>query len=249
MKKIDRILKIIFAVLFSAALVFGIWATVSAAPPMPPALDALASDNQVRVDSEPWLIFRPQGKQPTVGLIIYPGALVDARAYAPVARAIAQRGYVVIITPMLFNLAFFGEDRARQVTPFFPGIRQWALAGHSLGGVVAASHVRKNESPRGLIFWASYPGEGDDLSRKPGIIVASIYATNDKLATPEKALAGKSRLPIDTRFVGIEGGNHAQFGWYGTQSGDGEATISREQQQEQIVTATIGVLQQLERLP
>ena len=30
----------------------------------------------------------------------------------------------------------------------------------------------------------------------------------------------------------IEGGNHAQFGDYGLQKGDGQAGISREEQQE-----------------
>jgi hypothetical protein len=29
--------------------------------------------------------------------------------------------------------------------------------------------------------------------------------------------------------VSIEGGNHAQFGWYGPQEGDNPATISREE--------------------
>ena len=32
--------------------------------------------------------------------------------------------------------------------------------------------------------------------------------------------------------VAIEGGNHAQFGHYGKQKGDPDATISREQQQK-----------------
>ena len=33
----------------------------------------------------------------------------------------------------------------------------------------------------------------------------------------------------------IMGGNHAQFGNYGHQSGDGQATISSQQQQNQTV--------------
>jgi len=42
--------------------------------------------------------------------------------------------------------------------------------------------------------------------------------------------------------VAIEGGNHAQFGWYGPQAGDNPATISREAQQEQIIEATVELL-------
>ena len=37
-------------------------------------------------------------------------------------------------------------------------------------------------------------------------------------------------LPADTEWITIEGGNHAQFGDYGVQDGDGEATISAEMQ-------------------
>jgi hypothetical protein len=37
--------------------------------------------------------------------------------------------------------------------------------------------------------------------------------------------------------VVIEGGNHAQFGNYGKQKGDPDATISREEQQDKAVEA------------
>ena len=47
------------------------------------------------------------------------------------------------------------------------------------------------------------------------------------------------------RWVEIGGGNHAQYGWYGEQLGDGLATISRPQQQEQIVAATAEFLEVL----
>jgi len=247
MRRIDRILGIIFSILVLATLGFVAF-TSFPAQPMPQALTALKSDDQVLVAAEPGWVFYPRTKDPTIGLIIYPGALVDARAYAPLARAIASQGYLVVIPPMLFNLAFFGQDRAHQVRPFFPRVRQWAIAGHSLGGVVATSYVRGNEGVRGLVLWASYPADNDNVSRR-NLVATSIYGTQDKLAPPEKILAGKARLPADTLFVAIEGGNHAQFGWYGAQNGDGVATISREQQQEQIVNATVALLRRLELLP
>lgn len=52
-----------------------------------------------------------------------------------------------------------------------------------------------------------------------------------------------ARLPGDTIFTEIEGGNHAQFGWYGPQDGDGTATISRAEQQEQTVAATLELIE------
>jgi len=52
-------------------------------------------------------------------------------------------------------------------------------------------------------------------------------------------------LPKDAIRVEIAGGNHAQFGWYGSQPGDNEAIISRELQQEQIVNATVQLLEKV----
>jgi pimeloyl-ACP methyl ester carboxylesterase len=246
MRRIDQAIITILLLLVLAGVAFVVW-TGNPAQPMPQALAALQSDAQVQVDAEPWWIFQPRTTKPTVGLIIYPGALVDARAYAPTARAIAAKGYLVVIMPMPFNLALFGTDRALQVPTVFPWIRRWAIAGHSLGGVAACGFAKNYAAVRGLVLWASYPSDGDDLSQRD-LLVVSIYGTQDKLSTPEKITASRTKLPSATRFVAIEGGNHAQFGWYGTQSGDGEATISREQQREQIVNATVELLGRLEHI-
>ena len=54
------------------------WAT-RAAGPMPEALDALESDAQVTVTTDPWLVFRPTSRLQDTGLIIYPGGRVDPR--------------------------------------------------------------------------------------------------------------------------------------------------------------------------
>jgi hypothetical protein len=44
----------------------------------------------------------------------------------------------------------------------------------------------------------------------------------------------------------IEGGNHAQFGNYGTQPGDGTATISASNQQMQAADLTVRILRAVE---
>jgi hypothetical protein len=46
-------------------------------------------------------------------------------------------------------------------------------------------------------------------------------------------------------FIVMDGGNHAQFGDYGSQPGDNAATISRVEQQTQIVNATVKFLEEL----
>jgi predicted alpha/beta-hydrolase family hydrolase len=223
---------------------FIIWASTPAGP-MPEALAALESDAEVQVETEPWFVFRPLADNPTVSLVIYPGGHVDPRSYAPAAHALAQEGYLVVIVPMPLNLAVFAPDRAAEVIAALPEIGGWAVGGHSLGGAMAARFAYQNpEEVQALMLWAAYPASTDDLSGRP-LAVTSIYATNDGLATQEKIAASRPLLPGTTRWVAIEGGNHAQFGWYGPQSGDGTATISREEQQRQIVAATLELLSSL----
>ena len=50
-------------------------------------------------------------------------------------------------------------------------------------------------------------------------------------------------MPQNTKELIIEGGNHAQFGNYGKQSGDGEATIDPSEQQNQTIEFVIKSLQ------
>jgi dienelactone hydrolase len=147
---------------------------------------------------------------------------------------------------MPLNLAVLAPGRAAEVMAAFPGVESWAVGGHSLGGAMAANYAHGNpEAVGGLVLWAAYPAAGDDLSGFQ-LAASSIYGTRDGLATPEEIDASRPLLPPDTVWTAVEGGNHAQFGWYGPQPGDGQATISREQQQAQIVTATLGLLMQLD---
>jgi len=223
---------------------FVIWANTGPAP-MPEAQAALQSDEQVRVESGPWLLFQPVGVEPTTGLVLYPGGRVDPRAYAPAARALAAEGYLVAIVPMPLDLAVLAPDRAADVMAAFPNVEKWVIGGHSLGGAIAARFAHQNPGMvHGLVLWASYPATSDDLSDRD-MLVASIYGTQDGLATGDKIAASRPLLPSATNWVAIQGGNHAQFGWYGPQDGDNEASVSRQEQQSQIVAATLDLLAQV----
>lgn len=245
MKTWTKILLAVAVVLLLAVAAFVIWAMTPLGP-MPEALAALESDASVQVTTDPWYTFMPTGERNDVGLIIYPGGRVDPRSYAPTARAIAEQGYPVVIVPMPLNLAVFGIDKAADVIAAMPEVERWAIAGHSLGGSMAANFIRNNpEAVEGLVLWASYPAGSDDLSGFTDLAATSIYGTADGVASPEEVLAGAALLPPDTVWVPIEGGNHAQFGWYGPQSDADVATISREEQQAQIVAATVETLERV----
>jgi pimeloyl-ACP methyl ester carboxylesterase len=241
---IKKILLGILVVVLLLMAGFVVWGSTPLGP-MPEATAALQSDSQVQVETGKWTVFRPVGQTPDTALIYYPGGRVDYRSYAPYARKIAEAGYLVVLTPMPLSLAVMSPGRAADVIQAFPEIKTWAIGGHSLGGAMAANYAYQHpDQIKGLVLLASYPAGSDNLAPS-GVKVISIYGTRDGLATGGKIDASKALLPADTQFVAIDGGNHGQFGWYGPQSGDNSATISREQQQDEVVSAVVAFLQGL----
>ena len=212
--------------------------------PMPSAAAALEPDEAVTVATDPWLTFDPLEPAST-GFIFYPGGRIPAEAYAPPVRAIAEAGYLAVVPDMPFGLAVLAPDTAADIIEAFPDIDTWVIGGHSLGGAMAAQFADGREELDGLALWAAYPPGGNDLSEQ-AIAVTSIYATEDGLTSIEEIEASRAQLPPDTTFVEIVGGNHAGFGWYGEQDGDGVASISREEQQAQVVEATLELLAAVE---
>ena len=181
-------------------------------------------------------------KNLSTALIFYPGARVDFRSYAAPLHKIAHEGYLVILLPVRLNLAMFDVNAADRAIAAFPLIRHWAVGGHSLGGVAAAAYASKHADIDGLVLWASYPS--NDSLKTSKLKVLSIYGTQDMGGvTPFEN--SRDLLPLDTNYVVIQGGNHSQFGDYGLQPGDHEATFNSADQQKQVVDATAQFLKEL----
>jgi pimeloyl-ACP methyl ester carboxylesterase len=114
---------------------------------------------------------------------------------------------------------------------------------------MAAAYVDQNpEKIDGLLLWAAYPAGNNSLADR-NLAVLSISGTQDGLANPEKIEASRALLPPSTAWLVIEGGNHAQFGSYGVQAGDGTAQIGAAEQQRLIVQATVDFLGGLAVMP
>ncbi len=153
------------------------------------------------------------------GIIFYPGGKVEAIAYAPLLTQLAERGYTCVLVEMPMNLAVFDINAADKVYKEIPEIKNWYLMGHSLGGAMASSYCGKNgDKLAGLILLGAYPINDADL---PTLV---IYGSEDNGLDMEK-------VKLADEVVRLEGGNHAYFGNYGEQAGDGEATIARDMQQ------------------
>ena len=165
-------------------------------------------------------------------LIFYPGAKVQDIAYAPLLKQLAAEGIDCYLVHMPGNLAIFGVNKAEEVLQDSTGAgasyEHWYLAGHSLGGAMAASFAANHaEELDGLIFLGAYSTK--DLS-ETNLRVLSLYGSEDQVLNREKLTESHALMPEDFTEYCIEGGNHAQYGDYGVQKGDGTATITAEEQ-------------------
>ncbi len=209
------------------------------------AIDAMAGSPGATVtESSIRIRLDPTTKAATTGVVFYPGALVDPRAYVPNLLPLAEAGYPVVIIKLPYDIAFFDPNGAQAVMDANPDVERWVVGGHSLGGVMASSVAGRDDARiQGLLLWGSYPNAS--IADRTGLEVTSIFGSEDGLTTPADIDRTKDRLPPGTVFVEVQGGNHAFFGDYGEQGGDGVATITREQAQEQIRAASLELVQRV----
>lgn len=168
--------------------------------------------------------------QSSIHIIMYPGGLVSHIAYAPLAYELSLKGYRVSVLEVPLNLAITQPLAYQGVN--ITNSDKVILMGHSLGGV-AASIAMESNVVDGLIVLASYPLNATSIQGNPQIL--SILGSNDGLLNQEAY--EEAIKDIDIEEVIIEGGNHAQFGLYGPQDNDLEATISPSIQRTQIINA------------
>lgn len=190
---------------------------------------ALMSDNYVEVTKDKFITFTPKKNKATKGLILYPGAKVDIGSYAPLAKNIAKNGYEVVIVNATLNMPIFSPNKAMEVINEHKDIKTWIVGGHSLGGTASAKFATKNKDLiSGVILLASYPSNDELISSNMEVL--SIWGSKDGVLNFKKLIEAKRKLPSDTTYIEIEGGNHAQFGDYGKQNGDNEAVINQDKQ-------------------
>lgn len=192
------------------------------------AVSAMAATNITIERAGSDFVFYPSAdKDLDTALIFYPGGKVEYTAYIPLLVELAREGLTCVLVKMPFNLAVFDSNAAHRIYQLLPDIKNWYIGGHSLGGAMASSYV------------------GINSGRLTGLILLGAYPINDS-SLPTLAVYGSEDIKLDTGklagvadVVEIMGGNHAQFGNYGEQKGDGTASITWEEQQKQAVVAIV----------
>lgn len=169
--------------------------------------------------------------QPKKNIVIIPGGKVKPESYQYLAVKLALAGYDVTIVKTVFNLAIITPNYGARFLK--EGIEN-VVIGHSLGGTVASMFSHNDDRVSDIIFLASYPIT--DVSNKNVLILTGEF---DTVLDINDVNQSASLLPDNVVMYEIAGGNHGQFGWYGPQSGDGDATIDTKTQQDIIIAQII----------
>lgn len=182
----------------------------------------------------------PASGEAQTALIFYPGAKVEYTAYEPLMELIAEQGTACYLVHMPCNLAVLDMNAAEKIRQSHD-YKNWYIGGHSLGGAMAAAYLDDHaDEYDGLILLGAYSTK--DLS-DTDLKVLSVYGSQDQVLNREKYKEDKENLPDDTRELVIEGGNHAYYGDYGEQKGDGKAQITNDEQQQETADAITELIQ------
>ncbi|WP_144760848.1 alpha/beta hydrolase [Curtobacterium sp. 9128] len=223
----------VVAVLLVVVVVFLVWANIVMQGTRSAALQVWRDDRVAVRDAGDAVVMTPTGTANGVGVVFVPGAKVDPYAYMATFRQVVARGTTVVITKPTLHLAFFDLRPLSTFESHAPDVRTWAVGGHSLGGV-RACQLADDPGVAGLLLLGSYCA--NDLSGS-GLDVLSVSGSRDGLSTPEKVDAARHELPASATTTEVQGANHADFGAYGPQPGDGVATISPAAARAQISAA------------
>lgn len=229
MKKIRN--KIIVSLLLVFIIFMGAYTYLSDYYKAEPAvIELMNEDKNISIaDDGNMITFKPNNPSNDIGLVFYPGGKVEHLAYVPLMQKIAERGYTCVLMKVPFNLAVFDIDAADRAFTEIPEVDSWYVGGHSLGGAMSSEFAQKNpEKIKGIILLGAYTS--GDLSNSD-LELLSIYGSEDKILNLEALEDSKVKEPKKSKLQIIEGGNHAYFGNYKEQKGDGIAYITNDEQQ------------------
>ena len=241
MKKKRQILKTLKRIWFTIAILFTIWLFYSYQAKKVSDSYFESSSKIIVKNNNQYFLFEPKQKFDKI-FIFYPGAMVDPKAYVPLCRKISENGIKVYLIKMPWRLASKGYEIPKQLNLFADKTKAYILAGHSQGGKMAAQFVKENPNliQKLILIGTTHPRDISLAESK--IPILKIYGSNDGIADETTIFKNKSKLPSTAKLIKIEGANHGQFGYYGFQLGDDSATISREKQQSETLTAILDFL-------
>lgn len=156
----------------------------------------------------------------TRGLVMYPESNVNPAAYAYKMGGIAQSGVVVIIAKTPLNMPQLDTRTMADFAKLAPQVTDWYVAGHGEGGKKACEQAQSTQY-KGLILFGSYC----TVPINDAISALDIQGGNDTVLNKTDVDYNVTNLAYGTTKEVIQGLNHAGFGDYGPQSGDGKLDL------------------------
>lgn len=188
---------------------------------------ALTGDDIVSVTAKDYGYYM-DGPGEDTALVFYPGGKVAAECYAPLLRNMAENGVDIYLMDMPANLAFL-KVNAADLAMGDGSYEHWYVGGHSLGGVAASLYANSHsDALDGVVLISSYPSK----EIPEGMRMISVNGSLDTVLDAGTYESSRELWPSACSEYTISGGNHTGFADCSLISGDTEATISPQRQQE-----------------
>lgn len=203
-----------------------------------------------------------------IGLILYPGAMVNHTSYAPIASKISDEGNILVVVMSMepFRMSFDSVENETkrylqvmyellcEIAPNYP-VSEWAVGGHSLGAHLAMK-IAKATSPgtSKLVLWGCMSRPMDykssTLSSPTNKVDVLVLNGSEEKKVPKNNSIHQILPPTNgsaakTLYRIIPGGNHNGFGHYEkpkNEKKDGRRTITLDEQQRITVDETVQFL-------
>lgn len=226
----------------AAAVLLGVLALLGYGSTPTPAesgpLAAVENDAGIHYSEGPdAVVMTPTSGADGFGLVFFPGAHIDAAAYAWKLSGLVDEGMTVVIARPILGYAILDFRPLTTFSGLAPGVSAWYVGGHSLGGVRACQYAQDDYTLTGLILFGSYCAV--DLSHS-SLPVLSVSGSRDGLSTPGSIRNSARLLPNTSTFYQISGANHADFGDYGPQTGDRSSTTTGASVRRQLTAEIFG---------
>jgi Alpha/beta hydrolase family len=196
------------------------------------------------METDDQITFQSDTSKNKLEIIFFQGGLTDPKAYAPLCRKLAENGFTCHLIKMAWRLPQYDYQKTSKLFDLKHG--NYVIGGHSQGAKMAAQFVYEHPGTmKGLFLMGTSHPRDINLSNQ-SIPCIKFYADNDGLASVDEVLGNRGKLPINTKLVLIEGGNHSQFGYLGALLFDNKADITVEQQQSIVLRNIVNFLNDIQ---
>lgn len=154
-----RLIAGLLVVIVCAAIALAVWAKTGLMEVEPRLLRAVLSEPGVSVvEDADAMVLRPDAEADSLpGLVFYPGAKVEAGAYAArLASTAVDTGTTVVSVKRWLGLALFDPHGLTAFTGHAPEVETWMVGGHSTSQKIAENRGRLPASAR----MVEIPGAG-----------------------------------------------------------------------------------------